>query len=169
MAATIKSASGEFEDLGHVDTLDAESEIEKDGAHFNIVEQWGVQRAPGYWKTSGQASCWPYVACGDGGRTFSIDDFPAPASLVGHNELYPSLATIKALHPRVRDAVSSPRRDLLVAMTDDSLLVFAVDNGHIGAPALKLPISGRIVMAEWAVGRFVPIWSTQVSPYLHAR
>ena len=169
MAATLKSASGEFEDLGTVDTLDVESEVNEVGAHFDIVRKWGVQRAAGYWKATGQATCWPYVACGDGSRTFSIDDFSVPASLVGHNELYPSLATIKAAHPEVRDAVSSPQRDLLVAVTDESLLVFAVDNGRIGAPAMKLAVSGPIVMAEWALGRFVPIWSAQLPRYLRAR
>jgi hypothetical protein len=111
-------------------------------------------------------SCWPYVACGDGGRTFSVDNFSAPRSLVGHDLLSPSFASIKAVLPDVKDAVSSPRGDLLVALTSDSLFVFNVEQGRLSKPVLRLPISGRIVMAQWAIDRFVPLWSAHLTPLL---
>ena len=166
--ATLKSAREEFADLGTVDTASVESEDNDYGAHFDLHDQWGIERAAGTWKMRGQASCWPYVACGDGGRTFSIALASSPA-LVGNNSLSPSLAVIRARYPEVSDAVSSPRGDLVVAVTSDSLMVFAVDNGRLGSPAIRVPMSGRIVMAEWALGRLVPLWSAQLPAILRAR
>ena len=58
--------------------------------------------------------------------------------------------------------MSSPRRDLLVALTDDSLLVFTPRAGRLGAPILRLQLSGRILMAQWALGRFVPLWTAEL-------
>lgn len=164
LPATIKAAREEFADLGTVDTSDVEEIAE--GAHFNVLHRWAVERGAGHWQTVGQAYCWPYVACGDGVRRFTVAGFSAPRALVGHDELSPSLASIKAAFPRVNDAVSSPRRDLLVAMTSDSLLVFAVNRGQLGEPVLRLPVSGRIVMAQWAVGKFVPIWTANLTRLL---
>jgi hypothetical protein len=168
LSATLKAAREAFADLGTVDTTDAEPPEEVTGAHFDLSHQWGVERGRGYWYTVGQASCWPYVACGDGSRTFFITDFSAPRALVGHDELFPSLADVKTVLPGVMDAVSSPRRDLLVALSEDSLVVFSINNGRLGVPVLRLPVSGRIVMAQWAVGRFVPLWSAQLRQFLGA-
>jgi hypothetical protein len=133
------------------------------------MREWAVERGAGRWQTVGHADCSPYVACGDGVRRFSVSEFPAPARLVGHDELSPSLAKIKAAFPAVRDAVSSPRRDLLVALTDDSLLVFAPRGERLGAPVLRLQVNGRIVMVQWAVGRFVPVWTAELRRLLVSR
>jgi hypothetical protein len=166
LPAAIKSAQDAFADFGTVDTVDSPPDGEVEGARLNVLQQWGVERSAGYWQIVGQVSCWPYVACGNGQHRFSIAGFSAPRALVGHDDLSPSLASIKAVFPSVRDAVSSPRRDLLVALTGDTLLVFTVRDGHLGAPALRLPVSGRIVMAQWAIGRFVPIWTAQLTRLL---
>ena len=88
---------------------------------------------------------------------------------MGHDGLSVPLQTIKAVFPGVRDAVSSPRGDLIVALSDDELVAFIVRNGKLGAPALRLPLSGRIVMAQWAVGKFVPSWTSKLGPLLGAR
>jgi hypothetical protein len=164
LPATIKAAREEFADLGTVDTSEVEDLVE--GAHFNVLHQWAVERGAGHWQTVGQAYCSPYVACGDGVRRFTVAGFAAPRALVGHDELSPSLASIKAVLPHVSDAVSSPRGDLLVAMNGDSVFVFAVNRGQLGEPVLRLPVSGRIVMAQWAVGRFVPIWTRDLTRLL---
>lgn len=165
LAASIKAARAAFADFGTVDTADiAPDSIE--GARLNVMNQWSIERGAGQWQIVGQVSCWPYVACGDDQRSFSVAGFGAPRALTGHDELSPSLEIIKARFPAVIDAVSSPRRDLVVALTNDSLLVFAPRDGELGAPALTLPASGRIVMAQWAIGKFVALWTQELTPLL---
>ena len=166
--ASLAAARAEFEDFGRVDTTETPDDTIP-VAKLTLVRQWAVERGVGLWQAVGQTTCSPYAACGDDGRRFSIPGFAAPASLVGHDGLAISLQTIKAAFPGARDAVSSPRGDLVVALSDNELVAFIVKDGKLGAPALRLPLSGQIVMAQWAVGKFVPSWTSKLGPLLGAR
>jgi hypothetical protein len=165
LAASIKAAREAFADFGAVDSTDVAPDTVQ-GARLKVMNQWSIERGAGQWQIVGQVSCRPYVLCGDDQRTFSVDGFAAPRALTGYDELSPSLKTIKARFPTVIDAVSSPRGDLVVGLTNDSLLVFAPRDAELGAPVLRLPASGRIVMAQWAIGKFVPRWTEQLTPLL---
>lgn len=169
VAASLEAARVAYADFGIVDTVESAEYDTVPVAKLALIRQWGVERGAGSWHAVGQTSCSPHVACGGTGRRFSIPGFAAPASLVGHDGLPIPLQTIKAVFPGVRDAVSSPRGDLIVALSDDELVAFIVRNGKLGAPALRLPLSGQIVMAQWAVGRFVPSWTSKLGPLLGAR
>ncbi len=165
--STLRAARAEFADIGEVDAAPSEPSEGDVGPHLETEKEWAIERGAGHWQTVGHASCSPYVACGDMWRRFSVPNFRAPRKLVGHDELVPSFEKIKARVPDLKDAVSSPRRDLVVALTADSLLVFAVHDGNLGNPVARVPIDGRIVMAQWAVGRFVPVWNEKLKELLH--
>ena len=176
MAATLRAAQHEFADLGTADTLAADPAADNPdadnpdgGPRFAVQREWGVERGAGRWQMVGNAYCSPYVGCGDGSRRFPIPAFTPPAQLTGRAELTPSLRTIRAAWPRVTDAVSSPRHDLVVAVGGDSLLVFLPHEGRLGEPALRLPVSGRIVMTQWGLGRFVAKWTAELIPLLGAQ
>ena len=167
-AASTNAAREEYADLGAVDSASQDSDSLPTGPNFSTEEQWAVQRGPGYWHPIGEASCSPIIACMQL-STFPVPKFRAPQQLVGHDELFPSFETIKKALPTVRDAVSSPRRDLVVVVTNDSLLVFVPRAGELGAPVAQYPVSGQIVMAQWATGRFVPIWTAKLRELIEIR
>jgi hypothetical protein len=168
VAASLEAARAEFADFGRVDTLEAPDSDTIPGAKLSLIRQWAVERGAGHWQAVGQTTCSPYVACGDDGRRFSITGFAAPASLVGHDGLSLPFQAIKAAFPNVRDAVSSPRGDLIIALSDDELVAFVVRDGKLGAPELRLHLSAQIVMAQWAIGRFVSAWTSKLRPLLGA-
>lgn len=85
---------------------------------------------------------------------------------MGHDELFPSLDTLRALIPGVRDAVASPRRDLVVALTDRDLFAIRVRDGVLGGPQRLGTLAGDIVMAQWALMGNVTRWTEEVTPLL---
>lgn len=166
LTAATEAAREEFADVGTVDSASNDPDDIPSGPRFSTDEQWGVERGQGYWQLKAQASCFPIIACMQV-STFSMPKYRAPRQLVGHNELFPSFDTIKKVVPAARDAVCSPRRDLVVVTTDtDGLLVFTPRDGNLGAPVAQFPVSGKIVMAEWAPGRFVAIWTSKLRKLL---
>lgn len=90
---------------------------------------------------------------------------PAPESLVSNNELYPDWETIKKQVPEAIDAFSSPNKELLVVLTESSLLGFSITDGKINQPPklhvlLKYPTTA--VMTRWAEGQYVPNWTQEI-------
>jgi hypothetical protein len=165
-AATLRAAHKAFDDIGTVGASRVRRTGEEAFAQFTIDRQWAVERGAGHWQAVGLASCTPHVACGDENKRFSIPAFSLGARVVGHDILRPSLAAIKSAVPGVRDAVSSPRGEMVVALTDDSLFVLPVSDGRLGSPVAILEVSGTIVMAQWAVGSYIPVWTRQITALL---
>jgi hypothetical protein len=164
-AATTDAAR---EQLGEIGTVDSVS-LDADGLpdqHSLSTGGWGVQRGQGYWYALGEASCSPIIGCMQV-QTVPVQKYRAPRELVGHDQLFPSLASIRKVVHTAKDAVSSPRRDLVVVLTDsDSLLVFVPRAGKLGVPVARLEVSGDIVMSQWATGRFVPVWTAKLKGLL---
>ncbi|HJP59922.1 MAG TPA: hypothetical protein VJ865_07975 [Gemmatimonadaceae bacterium] len=167
-AATTDAAREQLGDIGTVDSVLVDADGVPERTSFSTGGAWGVQRGQGYWHAIGEASCTPIIGCMQV-QTFAVPKYRAPRDLVGHDELFPSFDTIKKAVPSARDAVSSPRRDLVVVLThEDSLLVFVPHRGKLGAPVARIEASGDIVMAQWATGRFVPIWTAKLRELLPA-
>jgi hypothetical protein len=164
--ASLRAARAEFGDLGEVDTVmdDAQDTIPQ--AQFLVQREWAIERGVGQWQLAGQTSCSPYVACGDDLRAFSVTGFAAPTRLVGHDALAIPLEVLRSRVPGLVDAVSSPRGDLLVVFTPDSVFVFVPQAGRVGESALRMPTPGKVVMVQWAVGRFVPLWTKEIAKLL---
>ena len=169
LAATTEAARDQFADIGNVDSVSEDPDGIPDRPTISTEAQWGVQRGQGYWHAVGEASCSPIIACMQV-STFAVPDFRAPRELVGHDQLFPPFDSIRKVVPSAKDAVSSPRRDLVVVVTNgDGLLVFVPRNGKLGVPVAKFDVSGDIVMAQWATGRFVPIWTSKLGELLPGR
>ncbi|HEY2824380.1 MAG TPA: hypothetical protein VGI83_02445 [Gemmatimonadales bacterium] len=125
---------------------------------------WFVTRKPGRWGLSG--GVWgPYV-CGNPFDEFDAGIAP-PRGAVGANDLVPEWAVIRRTVRNAVDAVSSPQHNVVVVVTaSDSLLVYVATGTSLGRRLGAFPGGGAVVMAQWAVGRFVSIWSEQVIPLL---
>jgi hypothetical protein len=120
--------------------------------------RWWVVRGRGRWGLVGQYES--FYWCGSFTVSASI---AVPPELVGHDQLFPDWAAVTAVVPDAEDAVSSPRRDLLVAQTYDSLYAFHVDGDVVGRRVLAVEARGTdIVMVQWAVGRHVQRWTDEV-------
>lgn len=85
--------------------------------------------------------------------------FDAPATLATNAAPPVALSDIrKAMAiPKAVDAVVSPKRTMIVARLPDRFVVYG---NAAPAPLLTIPISGRIIMAEWAEGDAAKTWST---------
>ena len=101
------------------------------------------------------------------------DNQAAVGFIVGvlRDALTPAWNAIVRAVPDLVDAVSSPSGDLVVALKGREgvreLLVFAPAGGRLGTPKATIPIEyGVFVMAEWATGRSVARWTTELSRYL---
>jgi hypothetical protein len=126
-----------------------------------------IRRAPGRWELvmrfSRGGAAWQgmIVECGT--------SYPLPASIVGYDALPMSWEAIEQQVPGARDAVASPAGDMVVVLAGGRLLVFAPRNGQLGAPIGEAPTPpGDLVMAQWATGTYVAVWSAQLAPYLAA-
>jgi hypothetical protein len=165
----LQAGREQFADFGSFDRTTPDATTDQPRAHLVLEHMWAVERGHGQWQVVATASCSPHVTCGGTFLRFSVTGFAPPAALVGHDALSPNLDAIRARYPGVKDAVSSPRGDVVVALTDDSLLVFTPNAGRLGAPVFSQAMHARIVSAQWAIGRFVPVWSDQLKRVLVER
>jgi len=92
-----------------------------------------------------------------------ISELP-PRSMVGADQLLPPWNVIKNAYPDAVDAFSSPARDIVLLVLPDRLIVAPIQDGKPGRSLLRLQSSGRPVMVQWAVGRYVERWTEQLSP-----
>jgi hypothetical protein len=140
---------------------------------------WTIGRAPGRWVfeefyTTGVRMC------GFGTNQTGIEP---NRDVVGHPPV--ALDVVRLVVPNALDAVLSPRRDAIVAVTQDSVYAFTVSPTAFGRPWAVAPsgtcslltseanpdgqmVCGRpsIVMAEWALGRHVQRWTDEVGRLL---
>lgn len=94
---------------------------------------------------------------------WEIPMFDAPTSLASNAiPPVPLLDIRKAIAlPKPMDAVVSPRKSMLVLQLPDRFVVYG--NGST-TPLVTIPISGRVVMAEWAEGEQAKTWATVGEP-----
>ncbi len=91
-----------------------------------------------------------------------------PKRIVGSNELFPMWRQIKATYPDAEDAFSSPSHDLLLVTGNSHLIIVPVYNGKIGKPLADIDLFDRPVMVQWAIGKYVDAWTSELTPYFHA-
>lgn len=121
-------------------------------------ESLGIVRARGKWRYAGAISLRGY-------RTECAVSLEPPNSIVAQTELFPRWKDIKDVYPDADDAFSSPNHDLLLVFYQNRLMVAPVRQGKVGKPLLRLEVNGKPVMAEWALGRYVDVWTKQLAPY----
>jgi hypothetical protein len=121
-------------------------------------ESLGIVRARGKWRYDGAISL----------RGFSTNcavSLVPPKSIVAQTELFPRWKDVKDAYPDADDAFSSPNHDVLLVFYQNRLMVAPVRQGKVGKPLLRLEVNGKPVMAEWALGRYVDVWTKQLVPY----
>lgn len=124
-------------------------------------ESFGLFRRNGYWMFKGRVNYIKedkYIY-----EDFNINAFP-PEELVSFDELAIPWNVIKTDVPEALDVFISPNKDIAVILTHNEILVYQINNGKLeDEPIEKIGLNSaeKVVMAEWAVGRYPQIWERQ--------
>lgn len=87
-----------------------------------------------------------------------------PDDIISYDELNIPWYAVRMKVPEAKDAFVSPNEDVIVIQTNNSLMVYALDNGDIGdVPLMKteLKMNESIVMKEWARGHYSNNWEEE--------
>ena len=124
-------------------------------------ESFGLFRRNGHWIFKGRFNFienTKYVY-----KDFNIKSIP-PKEVVYYDELSIPWSAIKMKVPEAIDAFTSPNDDIIVILTHNNILVYLIDEGEIAdipVAKIKLKTAERVVMAEWAIGRYPVLWEEE--------
>ncbi len=140
----------------------AQSVTKADSSIFINEESFGLSRRNGYWIMKGRLN---YENSGEElYKEYNIKTIP-PKELVNYDELVMSWNKIKSKVPEAIDAFTSPNEDIIIIVTRNNLLIYAINDHEISQQELgriKISSSESIVMAEWAIGRYTMLWEEEI-------
>ncbi|GEM_PF-3249930 len=144
--------------------VDLASILEPDTEYAD--SQWYMDRAAGQWRAIVPDSQQP-------SRHTLPDGVPVatelPQEVVSHDQLTITWDNIRSRQREARDALESPTGELLAVLTDSRLYFYTIHEGELSAaPLLSIAIDEdeALVMAQWAIDQYVPVWKDQVSRLL---
>lgn len=126
-------------------------------------ESFGLFRRNGHWIFRGRIN---FVENGIYSyENFNIKAIP-PKEIVYYDELIVPWNKIKSKVPEAIDGFTSPSEDLAVILAHNQILVYTIDNGNISSKpveSIRLNPSEKVIMAEWALGRYPKFWENEFS------
>lgn len=124
-------------------------------------DSFGLFRRNGLWILRGRVN---YIKNGD----YVYEDFNIPAiptqEIISYDELYIPWKEIKARRPDALDAFVSPNEDIAIILTRNEILIYPIEENAIGKEPIgkvQLNPGEKIIMAEWAIGRYPQIWEKE--------
>lgn len=124
-------------------------------------DSFGLFRRNGLWILRGRAN---YIKNGN----YVYEDFNIPAipsrEIISYDDLYIPWKEIKAKKPEALDAFTSPNEDIIIIVTRNEIFIYPIENNTIGSEAIgkvQLHPGEKIIMAEWAIGRYAQIWEKE--------
>ncbi|MBC8588744.1 hypothetical protein [Paratissierella segnis] len=140
----------------------ASSVVSLDNSIIPNEENVGVIRRNGFWTLKGRIN---YKQNDEElYKDFNIKAIP-PKEMVSFDELSIPWDAIRIMIPDVVDVFSSPNEEFIVVITSSHLVIYSMqDEGIVNSPIarIKLPYDSKIIMSEWAVGRYSNIWQEEV-------
>lgn len=97
-------------------------------------------------------------------KDFNIKAIP-PKEMVSYDELSIPWEAIRLMVPDVVDVFISPNNEFIVVLTQSNLVIYAIEAGDIvnqPVAKIKLPYDAKVIMSEWAIGRYANIWQDEV-------
>lgn len=128
-------------------------------------DNFTMERRNGHWSLKGRLNL------GGTYEEFNIGLMPV-GKLINYDELHVSWDTIKDKIPMALDAYTSPNKELLIVVTGNFIMVYAIEDGQISQnPMKKIGIKKgeSVIMAEWATGDYVARWEksfNQLNPFI---
>lgn len=138
----------------------------KDGSKglLNFIpkeESFGLFRRNGLWILKGRVN---YIKNGN----YMYEDFNIPAiptqEIIRYDELCIPWKEIKNKRADAIDAFTSPNEDIAIVVTRNEILVYPIEENTIGNEPIgriELKQGEKIVMAEWAIGRYPQLWEKE--------
>lgn len=124
-----------------------------------IGSQWYPTRAGGRWVPV----VFNQIATGDC-QLYPVVETGLAATLTGHDALRPAWNVLASTVREARDAFASPRGDLVLVRTADSLFVHRGDGSRLGRRIAAVPFREKeIVMIQWATGAHVARWNEEIA------
>lgn len=124
-------------------------------------ESFGLFRRNGYWIFKGRLNFLDNGAYSY--KDFNIRAIPSK-DIVHFDQLIVPWNAIKAKVPEAVDAFTSPNEDIALIITHNNILIYTIDNGYISDIPLKkiqLKSTEKVIMAEWGLDRYAPIWEEE--------
>lgn len=121
-------------------------------------ESFGLFRRNGHWVFEGRLNfaengIYRY-------KNFNIKAIP-PKEVVHFDEISIPWNAIKTKIPEALDVFISPNEDLAIVLNHNNILIYLIEDGEIGdipVEKIKLKAGEKIIMAEWATGRYPQLW-----------
>ena len=164
ISSVLGSAASEALKAGagrHLDELDSDQERTQFFSQPDPAN-WGLVRRQGRWRLRGRLDSEELAST-------RFADFPVdlrpPASLAGHDALYPDWTRIRAIAPDAVDAASSPGRTMLLILHPRRITVRPLRNDMVGTTAVEVevPSGARIVSVQWT-NSHVATWTKAFRP-----
>jgi hypothetical protein len=125
----------------------------------DIGAAWFPSRAHGRWRPV----LFEQLGTGDC-QLLPVLDVTMTSTLTGHDVLHPSWTTLVKQAKGLEDAFASPRGDLVILRSRDSLNVHLGAGDRLGRRIGAIPFAQReIVMLQWATGRNVARWNGEIA------
>lgn len=125
-------------------------------------ESFGLFRRNGLWVFKGRIN---YVENGIYSyENFNIKAIP-PKEVVYYDELSIPWNRIKSKIPEALDAFTSPNEDIAIILINNDIFIYTIEDGEISnkpIESIKLKPSEKIIMAEWAIGRYPKLWEEEL-------
>ncbi len=131
------------------------------------ITNWALIRREGQWVIRGRLGYAFEAARGECCIDFDTGIAPT-AELVGHDKLSIPWKILRANNPKIIDAFSSPKGDLMFLLEPKKLSAFAIQNGKLGALLQTVSFKNSVspVMIEWANAPSVARWTRDLSKFV---
>lgn len=124
-------------------------------------DSFGLFRRNGLWILKGRVN---YIENGN----YVYEDFNIPTipteEIIPYDELCIPWSEIKSKCPEALDAFTSPNEDIAVILTHNEILIYTIEEDTIGNEPIgkvQLRTGEKVIMSEWAIGRFPKLWEQQ--------
>jgi hypothetical protein len=169
--ALSRFAETPVDSIGRLALSRAATELTKDEMCTRIVDGFNAKElleVGAAWYPSREQGRWMPVLMEELGtgdcQLLPVVDVALAVALTGHDSLRPPWDVLAKQQKGLVDAFTSPRGDLVIARTGDSLFVHLGDAAKVGRRIGALPFTGRqIVMIQWATGRSVARWNQEIA------
>ena len=91
---------------------------------------------------------------------FNLNLIP-PSNMVAYDLLHIPWKEVKDKLPHALDIYTSPNKDIALVVTQSELIIYAIEDNRLAKEPLAkyiLQEGSSIIMAEWALGDYVPRW-----------
>jgi len=133
---------------------------------FAEGESWTIVRKQGRWAAE-QAI---YSKSADESYQYMLMEVPSalPELVVAHDKLAADWEGIRQYQPLATDAFSSPTEDMVAVVGTDRITFYPYQDRIVPKDTLTIPLAENetVIMSQWAVDKYVPLWKKQVGELL---